>query len=337
LSNRFIISSSDIFCRTTGLFRLILTAWLIITVGLFISCGGGKSDSPQDDFNADFRFLVISDTHVRLPGNADSIDYNAQRNLDNLAHIINRINTDFSTADFVAVTGDMVGCLFSENPDDYGIGMDTTAERYKSMIDTLSMPVYSTLGNHDYQKSYDPVLHEGVSSQNRDAIEAVWKKVLGMEPYYSIVNKGVRMVFANSNRGDAYNDVCPTCTVEMGCTGSFDAGQIAWLRAELANPEPAIIFIHHPPVTDNQLIIYFALPSFLIENGDEFYNVVEDNQDKILAIFVGHGHVWAYDTLGSVRVYETGATGDGSSSGNNINIVEVSTARRKIKVTNVKQ
>ncbi len=309
---------------------------LIMTLGLYISCGGGKSDSPPDDFNADFSFLVISDTHVRIPGNPDNIDYNAQRNLDNLAHIIDRINDNFSTADFVAVTGDMVGCLFSENPDDYGIGMDTTAERYKSMIDTLSMPVYSILGNHDYQKSYNTELHEGVSSDNHEAIEAVWNKVLGIEPYYSIVNKGIRMIFANSNRGDAYAYICSGCTVEAGCTGSLDAEQIAWLRAELANPEPAIIFIHHPPETDNQMIIYFALPSFLIENKDEFYDVIDDNQDNILAVFVGHGHVWAYDTLGSVRIYETGATGDGNSGENNVNIVEVNVANRKIRVTNGK-
>ncbi len=309
---------------------------MIMTLGLCISCGGGKSDAPPDDINADFKFLVISDTHVRLPGNPDSTDYNAQRNLDNLDHIINRINADFSTADFVAVTGDMVGCLFSENPDDYGIGMDTTAERYKSMIDTLSIPVYSTLGNHDYQKSYDPFLHEGISSDNPGAIEAVWKKVLGTEPYYSIVNKGVRMIFANSNRGDAYADICSGCTAEAGCTGSLDTVQIVWLREELSNPEPAIIFVHHPPITDNQFIIYFALPSFLIEKNDEFYDVVKDNRENILAIFVGHGHVWAFDTLDGVRVYETGSIGDGNSGGNNVNIVEVNVSNRKIRVTNGK-
>jgi 3',5'-cyclic AMP phosphodiesterase CpdA len=326
--------SSDISVKTAAILRLTLMSALIMVFGCYISCGGGgNSDPPPDDFNADFSFLVISDTHVRLPGNPDDIDYNAQGNLDNLSHIINRINADFRTADFVAVTGDMVGCLFSENPDDYGIGMDTTAERYKSMIDTLSIPVYSTLGNHDYQKSYAPVLHEGVSSLDPSAIEAVWKKVLGIDPYYSVVNKGVRLIFANSNRGDAYADVCTTCTVEMVCTGSFDAEQIEWLRAELAKPEPAIIFIHHPPITDNQLIIYFALHSFLIENNDEFYNVVEDNQENIIAIFVGHGHVWAYDTLGSVRVYETGAIGDGNSNENNLNIVEVNVANKKIRVT----
>jgi 3',5'-cyclic AMP phosphodiesterase CpdA len=337
LPKRILISLSEIYGKKAAVLRLINMAALSVTLGLIISCGGGSSsDAPPDDINADFRFLVISDTHVRLPGNPDSIDYNVQENLDNLAYIINRINNEFSTADFVAVTGDLVGCLFSENPDDYGIGMDTTADRFKSMTDSLSVPLYSTLGNHDYQKSYDPVLHEGVTSDNRDAIEAVWEKVLGTEPYYSIVNKGVRMIFANSNRGDAYNDLCSSCTVEAGCTGSFDSEQIAWLRAELANPEPAIIFIHHPPETDNQMIIYFALPSFLIENSDEFYDVIDDNQDNILAVFVGHGHVWAYDTLGRVKIYETGAIGDGNSSGNNVNIVEVNVANRKIRVTNGK-
>lgn len=317
--------------------RLILMAMLILTLSMCVACGksaeSSQSEASEITDGEIFQFIVISDLHVRLPGNPDDVNYDAQKNLDNLTYIINRINSDYNNADFVVTTGDLVGCLFSENTADYGTGTDTTAEHYKSMIDTLIMPIYSVLGNHDYQKSYNSGLSEGVSSQDRAAIEAVWKKVLGIDPYYSVLHKGVRLIFANSNRGDHYTDVCYGKNAEAGCTGSFDTEQIAWLRTELANSEPAIIFFHHPPITDNRLIRYFGILSYLVEGSDDLYDVVTENQEKILGIFVGHGHVWAKDEIGQVPVYETGAIGDGNADKDNIHIVEVNAITKEMKVT----
>jgi len=56
-------------------------------------------------------------------------------------------------------------------------------------------------------------------------------------------------------------------------------------------------------------------------------SLAEVYADKIKAIFVGHGHLWASDTLNdTTRVYETNAIGDGMGNPRNINIVYVSPA-----------
>ncbi len=271
-----------------------------------------------------FSFVVLSDTHVRLPGNPDDTDYDNQKNLDNLTAVLSRIVTDYPDAAFVAVTGDLVGCLYSEDPADYLAGVPNPAETFKSMMDVLPMPWYVALGNHDYQKSYDAQLGEGVSSSDRAAIEAVWKKVLGIDPYYSVVVNGYRLLFLNSNRGPAYQAVCGGSDAEAGCTGSFDEEQIAWLETQLAAAEPCILFFHHPIRTDDPTRLWSILPSFLVQEGDRIYEVIDAHADKIRAIFTGHGHIWAKDMrAGVIPVFETCSVGDQNGSPDNFHLVHV--------------
>lgn len=283
-----------------------------------------SEEEQEEEVAEPFRFIVFSDTHVRLPQNPDDDDYENSMNIENLESAVDRINNDFSEADFVAVSGDLVGCLFSENADDYDVGIDNPAETFKSIMSMLDMPFYVALGNHDYQKTYKPELHEGVSTDNIENIEAVWKKVLGIEPYYSIVHNGIRLIFLNSNRGDLRVNVCGGCEAEAFCTGSFDNAQLDWFEDELAKDEPVILFLHHPIYTDDEEAVYSILPTFYVDTEDPFYDLVDTAKDKILAAFVGHGHLWERDHRdGSIQVLETGALGDGNSNKDNFHIVDV--------------
>jgi len=296
----------------------------------------GDIDGDEEEVEAGepFRFLVISDTHIRLPGRPDDGLYDNQGNIDNLEASVSRINDEFSEADFVAVTGDLVGCLYSEDPDDYGIGGENTAETFKSTMDDLTMPYHVTLGNHDYQKDYDSDIDEGITTDNIENIEAVWKKVLGIDPYYSIVHNGVRMIFLNANRGVHNGILCGGCTVEAFCTGSFDDAQIEWLEDELAEDESSIIFVHHPPVSDDPDAMFSMLTSFAIETEEAFYDVIESGSDKVIAIFAGHGHIWERDTMfDTIQVFETCSTGDTNGNGDNIHIVDVVPAEKSIVVS----
>ena len=299
-------------------YPILLTAFVTLLLTGVYACGGGEAALAEP-----FSFVVISDTHVRLPGNPDDADYDNLGNINNLEDAISRINTQYDTADFVAVTGDLVGALFSENPDDYGAGDPNPAETYKTMMDQLAMPYHSVLGNHDYQRDYDPELVEGITTDNIEAIEAVWKKVLNIDPYYSLVHKGVRLVFLNPSRGDQRSRVCATCSVEAFCTGSLDEAQLDWFDAEVKAGEPVIIFMHHPPETDFEDALFAFLPSFLIDPSSRFYTIVQQHQATILGIFVGHGHIWERDWMGSVPVYETGSVGDGNGNPDNMHLVEV--------------
>jgi len=279
-----------------------------------------------------FTFAVVSDTHLRLPGWPDDEDYDNQENLDNLNALVEVINNGVAEAKFVAVTGDLVGALFSDDPDDYGIGGENPAETFKAVMDNLIMPYEVVLGNHDYQAGYDG---EGLTSISPLLIEAVWEKVLGIQAYSSFVYRGHRFVFLNSVRGPAYWDVCIARQEELSCTGSFDEMQLWWLEQELLRPEPVFLFFHNPVYSDSWYTVWSAVGnSFKVVPDDAFYTLAETYADKIRAIFVGHGHLWAEDTLsGTIRVYETSSIGDGMGSPENINVVSVDPAAGTFTVT----
>lgn len=309
----------------------------------------GDTESPEGEIEEEgeaeaeatplepFRFVIISDTHVRLPGNPDDADYDNQQNLDNLAAAVATINADYAAADFVAVTGDLAGALFSENVDDYGVGTENPAETFKEMMDQSTIPYYPVLGNHDYQKTYDPEMGEGISTGDILAIEAVWKKVLGIDPYYSVVHKGVRLLFLNANRGDLRNQVCTGCEVEAFCTGSFDEEQLTWLEGEFAQPEPVIIFLHHPLFTDDSKA-FFSIDTFLVAEDDPFYSLIEPEKDRILGIFAGHGHIFERDLLyGTIPVYETGSIGDSAGHPENIHVVDFDPEQVRLDISVVRE
>jgi Icc-related predicted phosphoesterase len=302
------------------LLLFLFTAALV----LLVACGVDNSSSADDDQTGPFQFIVLSDTHVRLPGMPDDEVYDNQGNLDNLQEAIELINSNYEDADFIAVTGDLVGNLFSEDPNDYLTGADNPAETFSGMMDTLIPPFCVALGNHDYLKGFDSRLRQGIGTTDIEAIEAVWRKVLGVEPYHAFTHKGIKMIFLNSNRGPLRNEICEGSQIETFCTGSFDDEQLLWLEDRLNEEIPAILFLHHPPHTDNPNIGWTFFHSHRIDPEDPFYDLTWMYRHTILAIFVGHGHRWKQDTLhGSISVYETGAIGDYWSSADHIHVVEV--------------
>ncbi len=313
--------------RVVSLTRIFLLSALLIIV----SCGGGGGGgggavsqelNPSKD---SFKFIILSDIHVRLPGNPDYTYYSG--NLSNFSNALSTIQTNHSDAVFVITTGDNVGCLFSHDPADYGVGGDNPAERFKSMMDSLGKPYYVALGNHDYEDGFNTSPRpEGITSSDPAAMEAIWKKVLGIDPYYSFVYQGVRFIVLNSVHGPEYNTACPASTTEKSCKGSFYDAQISWLDDELQKTDVSycLIFLHHPVITDNNSTTTWSAAgeSFQVRSGDPLYAVLQTYKNKIKGIFVGHGHLKVNDTLnGTIPVYETAPIGDLNGSSGNIRIV----------------
>jgi len=298
---------------------------LAIVLFMFFGCGGGGGDANPITPSVDsFKFIVISDVHVRLPGNSDDIEYDNAKNLENFNGALDLIKKNHLDADFVIVNGDNTGCLFSHSLENYGIGEDNPAETFKAMMDTLGKPFYVTLGNHDYQDGFDVALRQGITASDPSNMEAVWKKVLGIDPYYSFVHKGVRFIILNSTRGPSYAEPCPSATVETGCKGSFDDTQMVWFENELQNPEPCLIFIHHPVITDHNALKTWSAAGLAMQvmDKDRFYTVVRSYKNCIKGIFVGHGHLKEKDTLeDTIPVHETASIGDAGGSSNNIRVV----------------
>lgn len=307
--------------RAKNIFSSILLVAVLFSV---FGCGGGGGDEPIKPSADSFKIIVISDVHVRLPGNPDDVKYNNALNLSRFTDALNNIKTGHTDADLVIVNGDLTGCLFSNKPDDYGIGADNPAERFKLMIDTLGKPYYVILGNHDYQEGFDTLREEGITSADPAVMEAIWKKVLGIDPYYSFLHKGVRFIMLNSTRGPRYNDRCPYSEIEKGCKGSFDDDQMDWLETQLANSEPCLIFLHHPVITDHNDTKKWSAAGeeMQLRSSDRFYTIARTYKSKIKGIFVGHGHLKVKDTLeGVIPVHETASIGDHNGSANNIRVV----------------
>ena len=308
--------------------RLAALASLAAVVLLFACKDGGSEADPRETSvqgPEPFTFVVLSDIHVRLPGNPDDRAYDAAQNLANLDAAVATIGRDYPDADLVMVTGDLVGCLFSENPADYGGGAATPADVFKQMMDRLPVSYYPILGNHDYEVGFDASSGEGLTSPNAAAVEAVWRKVLGIAPYYAFVHKGIRFVCLNSNRGPSRLTPCVFQARECGCIGSFDDAQLDWLETQLAGAEPCLLFVHHPLVTDHDSDRTWSAAgrSFQVQS-DRFYSLVDTHRTRVAGIFVGHGHLWESDTLhGLIPVFETGPVGDIYGSGANIRIVRV--------------
>jgi len=290
-----------------------------------------NDDDPGE--RSSFNFVVVSDVHVRVPGNPDDNLYNNQENLDKVRGAVDIINDYYSESDFVAVTGDLVGCLFSEDTDEYLAGNVNPAETFKRLFDTLIPPFYAILGNHDYCTGFDTDLNEHIVTRNKEAVEAVWKKVLGTDPYYSLRHKGVQMIFLNSNRGTEGGGICPGYQIESLCKGSFDGEQMDWLESCLGQSDASVIFSHHPPGNDSASVALPLLNPYCIDEGDRFYEIAEFHKDKILAIFSGHLHLQqAYMLFDTIPVYVAGPVGDSLGSSQYVYNVTINAALRQVDV-----
>jgi 3',5'-cyclic AMP phosphodiesterase CpdA len=311
----------------------------ILIMFTMVSTGCRDNETPSSADRSAFEFIVVSDIHVRLPGNPDDGYYDNQTNLANAMLAVDLINEQYGDADFVAVSGDLVGCLFSENIHDYQTHGSNPAVQFRTLFDHLRLPYYVALGNHDYHTGFDPVILEHIPAADPQAVEQIWKTVLGVDAFYSFIHKGVHMIFLNSNRGATRLQPCRGLETETLCMGSFDTAQLDWLEACLDRPEPAVIFSHHPPAereeTSGQPFWISTLSEIMvIDPADPFYEIIERRKDRVLAIFSGHWHLWReYTLFDTIPVYLTGSVGDMLGSGENMAVVRVDPDLWTIDVT----
>ncbi len=272
-------------------FKKVWFVFLVVGLSsLCLTAGCQENTRSPSARQSPFDIVVVSDIHTRIPGYPDEGYYDSQANLANAMFVVDRINETYPDADFVAVNGDLVGCLFSETPEDYLTGEDNPAGQFKRLFDHLMLPYYPTLGNHDYHTGFDPVILEHIPATDFDAVESAWINVLGIDPYYSFIHKGVHMIFLNSNRGTTRHLPCSGLEMETLCMGSFDPAQMVWLNACLNRPEPAVIFTHHPPAElplspERPFWISILSEIMVIDPADPFYDIIQRHRDRILAIF----------------------------------------------------
>lgn len=291
--------------------KIIKILLLTLITFLVVSCGKIDSDKTGGkETNNSFSILVLSDIHI-------SNDESKDIRLRNLIDSINAGN--FENLDLLIATGDLVSSFYKDRNN--GDGFDNNrAAKFSSIIKEVEIPYYLALGNHDYKIDGDKDSDAPFSFEEIDTMEKLWKKFAGLEePFYSVNHKGWKLILLNSMRGRYLER-------------AFDDDQMEFLKNELEEGKPTLLFFHHPIETDNFTI--WAKPKDLITPGKEeqFFELVKEHKTQVKGIFVGHGHRWIEDILfGTIPVYETDSFADNEKSP--YQLIRIDTLANIINVT----
>ena len=173
-----------------------------------------------------------------------------------------------AAADALVVTGDLTE---HGRPEEY--------RRVRAIVepaaDRLGVPVLYAAGNHD----------------ERAALRAhLLGEAPSREPLDQVVHVGtLRIIVLDS-------------TVPGQAHGSLRPGQLAWLRAELAEPAPAgtVLALHHPPLPSASPLAA-AIP---LLHREELGDAIGGTDVRV--VLAGHTHVVSAGTLRGIPVWTGG-------------------------------
>jgi len=220
-----------------------------------------------------FYFALIADTHIidpfyigpeNSPEDTESIFKTTER-LEAARAVINSLSPAMEK---VFLVGDYFHNYPSTNIDFY-FQHETRIDRAKALTDGFRMPVHVGFGNHDYS----------VQDVPRERSHELFRRKLGLAPYYSIRHRGWKFIHLNNFLGDTWNrghrDFDPS-------KGSLGEDQLNWLEAELAQQQPAFVFIHYPLsiVVDREVRDYGV------------HALLKRHRDSIQRVVSGHWHRW---------------------------------------------
>jgi len=263
---------------------------LCLLIAFFlISCTSIQNTYPAGDF----KIIVLSDIHIT---NSESKD---QRFLK----LVQEINADkYPGVELLVTAGDNVSSLYEKYTPDSSYTGYNRLQRFMDIISQLKKPYLLTMGNHEFKIEKARDSDAPYDKTELLQMESIWQKTTGFKPYYSRSFNGWKFIVLNSMDLRHVNR-------------RFGKDQLAWLKNELQQDQPTLIFFHHPIRTDN-----FRFWDDIMEIADsddepEFYSIIESNKSKIKGMFVGHGHLWVHDKLfDQIDVFETASFGDDEES-----------------------
>lgn len=184
--------------------------------------------------------------------------------------------------ELIAITGD----LTDQMAEPVSTADGSIIDALQKVIASSQIPVEPVLGNHDYYAVGDAVFDW---TQNPVARTKVFENAIGLPPWHYTVHGGMKFIYLNSAYG-------PMAQKSLGLNGALGKVQLDWLEQTLSDRVPAILFLHHPPTVVLENPGVTTLPE-----------VITDHADHVLAVFVGHIHVWATANISGVPVYITAA------------------------------
>jgi predicted MPP superfamily phosphohydrolase len=228
---------------------------------------------PAQDNSGRFYFAVIADTHIidsyykgpeSNPEDTESILHSSERLAAARAHL-NSLKPGMDLAF-------LIGDYFHDYPSadiDFYFQNKTRIDLAKELTDGFNMPVHVGFGNHDYF----------VPKVSREHSHELFRRKLGVKPYYSIEHKGFKFVHLNNFLGHTWQAGHEKYNKSQGSLGEE---QLNWLEAELAERKPSFVFVHFPL----QLIV-------AAERADYgLHTILKKHKDTVQRVLSGHWHRW---------------------------------------------
>ncbi len=220
-----------------------------------------------------FRIAVIADTHViddlyvGPEGNPEDTA-SIRRTSERLAAARQVINAITPSPELTFLVGD----YFHDYPSpdlDFYFTRETRIDRAKALTDGFRMPVHVGFGNHDYS----------VPNVSREASHELFRRKLGVRPYYVIEHRGWKFIHLNNFLG---------ATWEVGHAqfrkgqGSLGEEQLLWLDAQLSERKPTFVFVHYP--------LSLVEPVEVRDLG--LHTLLRRHAETVQRVISGHWHRW---------------------------------------------
>lgn len=258
---------------------IILSILFFCNTFIVVGFNGGFEDKLILNNSDDFYFVHLTDTHIR-----HKIYDRNENTKARLSTVIEHVISFDKKPAFIVITGDLTewggsgvtGALNSKAFADCFYGLD--GQLYAD--EALSIPVYTTPGNHDYcfnrnLKNY----HKFIDKNHIDEKDR-----------YIITHGNVSLFFMDSGPNYYLN---PITWIDICGDGLYNC-DIEWLDEVLTNSsQKKIILMHHPAV--NQPNKWGFIGGVIIKNRDNFINLCEKHSAEL--VLAGHTHnAFVYDS-----------------------------------------
>lgn len=220
-----------------------------------------------------FRFAVIADTHViddfyRGPENSPLDSESILKTRERLTSVRDHLNALQPAVERVFIVGD----YFHDYPSidlDFFEKNRTRIDIAKEIASGFRMPVHPGFGNHDY----------AVPRMPREHSHDLFRRKLGVAPYYSVEHKGWKFVHLNNFLGATWT---PGHEKYNKSSGSLGLEQLEWFENELSQRKPTFVFVHYPLslIAPMEKADYGLLP------------LLKKHRETVQRVISGHWHRW---------------------------------------------
>jgi len=220
-----------------------------------------------------FYFAVVADSHI-----IDEYYKGPESNQEDTESILKSAERLQSARDVInGLTPRMervflVGDYFHNYPSadiDFYFKHKTRIDHAKEITDQFAAPVHVGFGNHDYWATGMP----------RETSHELFRRKLGLKPYYSVDYKGWKFIHLNNFLGYTWSKGDAKFKPSQGSLGEE---QLNWFEAELRQQKPSFVFIHYPlTIVETKEVRDYGV-----------HALIKQHRDSIQRVVSGHWHKW---------------------------------------------